>query len=723
MHHIALQCDACAPFGGQNRAKADQNQTLVVFSRGHLAQYHAHVEAISRAPTPKSPTGRSAVAAAAYRSGTKLADERASRVEGQPVVHDYTRRRGVVHAEIILPPAAPAWANDRAALWNAAEAAEKRKDATVAREVECGLPWELSDLQRKDLAREITRALVGRYGFAADFAIHRPVPAKGDDPRNHHVHIQCTTRVLAADGLGAKTRVLDDKKTGADEVRWIREMVARLCNEALARAGIDASVDHRSLVDQRAAALAEGDDERAAELDRPATKHRGPAVEGIVRDGRASEVEERISEELSAELAEIGRRQAAETAASEIDAMAAELEALRAEVSSVESQVEIALAEIAAAVVAPIRPEPPPAPSTDVVLEQIARLWAAYGRADRIHDDGRDGWDALRAMDRNGWRPDAPGLRAVLEKHPALRREWSAEITSREPEIAAAEQERRREQREIRRQAVRAIMSLVPRYPAPNQQQIPSESATDSEHPAPVPVPRVRPVPAEPEPERKQLPAVAPAERRGRVELDVLIADAAARLAALEEREHRRRQAAEAYRLSQAALREAQSGLWARLRSFVGLGPAPAEKSAQAAVRAAEQAAKAAGASITFNKVVLPPAGAERSEIETALAALRQERAVLVAEDAAAARRAADAVDQVCYLVNRADDVVPAELRSDWPALRALDAAGGLARLREQLVRDPGLAIALAHDLGKREHEIEAFERQRGDEAGPAPGM
>ena len=43
--------------------------------------------------------------------------------------------------------------------------------------------------------------------------------------------------------------------------------------------------------------------------------------------------------------------------------------------------------------------------------------------------------------------------------------------------------------------------------------------------------------------------------------------------------------------------------------------------------------------------------------------------------------------------------------------------------VREQLVRDPGLAIALAHDLGKREHEIEAFERQRGDEAGPAPGM
>lgn len=710
------------PLRGAKQSKSRSKSNACRVFGGHLAQYHAHVEAISRAPTPKSPTGRSAVAAAAYRSGTKLADERASRVECEPVVHEYTRRRGVVHAEIILPPDAPAWANDRAALWNAAEAAEKRKDATVAREVECSLPHELDADQRTDLAREITRALVGRYGFAADFAIHRPVPEKGDDPRNHHVHIQCTTRVLAADGLGAKTRVLDDKKTGADEVRWIREMVARLCNEALARAGIDASVDHRSLVDQRAAALAEGDDERAAELDRPATKHRGPAVEAIVRDERDSYVEVRIQEELSAELAEIGRRQAAETAASEIDAMAAELEALRTEVSSVESQVEIALAEIAAAVVAPIRPEPPPAPSTDVVLEQIARLWAAYGRADRIHDDGRDGWDALRAMDRNGWRPDAPGLRAVLDAHPALRREWSAEITSREPEIAAAEQERRREQREIRRQAVRAIMSLVPRYPAPNQQQIPSESATDSEHPAAVPVPRVRPVPAEP-PERKQLPAVAPAERRGRVELDVLIADAAARLAALEEREHRRRQAAEAYRLSQAALREAQSGLWARLRSFVGLGPAPAEKSAQAAVRAAEQAAKAAGAAITFGTVVLPPAGAERSQIQTALAALRQERTALVAEDAAAARRAADAVDQVCYLVNRADDAVPAELRADWPALRALDAAGGLARLREQLVRDPGLAIALAHDLGKREHEIEAFERQRGDEAGPAPGM
>jgi hypothetical protein len=75
-------------------------------------------------------------------------------------------------------------------------------------------------------------------------------------------------------------------------------------------------------------------------------------------------------------------------------------------------------------------------------------------------------------------------------------------------------------------------------------------------------------------------------------------------------------------------------------------------------------------------------------------------------------RRAA--AELVCYLVTRADDAVPAELRADWPALCALDAAGGVARLREQLVRDPGLATALMYELGQREREIEAFERPRG---------
>jgi hypothetical protein len=226
------------------------------------------------------------------------------------------------------------------------------------------------------------------------------------------------------------------------------------------------------------------------------------------------------------------------------------------------------------------------------------------------------------------------------------------------------------------------------------------------------------------------VPAPLPAVRTVR-DVDAAIDEAEARLQALEQRERVRAAAAEAYRRAQAGLQAAQAGLWSRLRAWAGLSaPAPVRE-AQSAVQAAAEGAKREGLVINFGTLMAPTgeAAAERVELKRQLVALRDERGGLVAADAATARRAAAAVDQVCYLVNRANDAVPAELRADWPALRALDAAGGLAGLREQLVRDPGLAIALAHDLGRREHEIEAFERSGSlpadddDQAGPAPGM
>src|SRR3546814_18537864 len=95
-----------------------------------MAIYHLAVKSVSRS------TGRSAVAAVAYRAGVCLENER------DGLVHDYTRRGGVEDAFIVAPEGA-AWAQDRSALWNAAEAAEKRKDAKVAREYELALPAEL----------------------------------------------------------------------------------------------------------------------------------------------------------------------------------------------------------------------------------------------------------------------------------------------------------------------------------------------------------------------------------------------------------------------------------------------------------------------------------------------------------------------------------------------------------------------------------------------------
>src|SRR3546814_7937045 len=97
-----------------------------------MASFHLAVKAIGRS------AGRSATAAAAYRAGVEITDERTG------LVHDYTRKQGVEHSELMLPTDAPEWAADRERLWNAAELAETRKNATVARGYEIALPVELS---------------------------------------------------------------------------------------------------------------------------------------------------------------------------------------------------------------------------------------------------------------------------------------------------------------------------------------------------------------------------------------------------------------------------------------------------------------------------------------------------------------------------------------------------------------------------------------------------
>ena len=200
-----------------------------------MAIYHLAVKSVSRS------TGRSAVAAIAYRAGVELVNER------DGLVHDYTRRGGVEDAFIVVPEGAE-WAQDRSALWNAAEAAEKRKDAKVAREYELGLPAELDAGQRRDLVRAFAEDIRNRYGVAVDAAIHAPHDY-GDD-RNHHAHVMTTTRVVDAQGLGAKTRQLDVRSAASIEVEAIRERWAEQVNEALELAQVAERVDHRSYARQ-----------------------------------------------------------------------------------------------------------------------------------------------------------------------------------------------------------------------------------------------------------------------------------------------------------------------------------------------------------------------------------------------------------------------------------------------------------------------------------------
>ncbi|MCC5099436.1 MobA/MobL family protein [Xanthomonas campestris] len=239
-----------------------------------MAIYHANVKTFSRAK------GHSSIAAAAYRAGLLLEDALTG------LRHDYRRRDGVVETRCIAPEDAPDWALAPAELWPAAEAAERRKDSTVAREFEFALPHELDDLQRSDLAVEVTRALVGRYGFAAQASIHSP---GSKDGLNWHVHVLATTRRMGPAGLMDKTKELDGGPSGRVEVQWVRELIASTINAHLEKAALEIRVDHRSLAAQADDALARGDLAAAAVLSRKPTKHVGKSGTALARRGQPSE--------------------------------------------------------------------------------------------------------------------------------------------------------------------------------------------------------------------------------------------------------------------------------------------------------------------------------------------------------------------------------------------------------------------------------------------------
>ncbi len=205
-----------------------------------MAIYHLHVKNISRGD------GRSAVASAAYRAGETLpnaAEEKDSAFAG---------KRDVVFTDILLPAGAPAWMSDRAKLWNAVEAAEKRKDARLAKEIEYALPYELPRPLWIEVARQMADAYATR-GYVVDVAIH-------DDGTLHnpHVHLMMTTRAVGADGFKLKMREAD----GLAFVTGARTTWAAIANNALGKVGAGVEIDARS--------------HAARGIDQKPTSHRGP---------------------------------------------------------------------------------------------------------------------------------------------------------------------------------------------------------------------------------------------------------------------------------------------------------------------------------------------------------------------------------------------------------------------------------------------------------------
>jgi hypothetical protein len=194
-----------------------------------LAIYHLSATVVSRA------RGQRIVAVAAARSGTRLRDARYG------IIHNYARKQGVAHAEIMAPSDAPPWTYDRQALWNRVEAGERRWDSQLARAIEVGLPIELSHEQGVVLMREYLAKEFVVQGMIADFSIRR------SDPNNPHGHVLLTLRRATASGFGPKVRQWNRK---SNLVEW-RAAWAEQANRHLARAGHDVRIDHRTLEAQQ----------------------------------------------------------------------------------------------------------------------------------------------------------------------------------------------------------------------------------------------------------------------------------------------------------------------------------------------------------------------------------------------------------------------------------------------------------------------------------------
>jgi hypothetical protein len=191
-------------------------------------------------------SGRSSVGAAAYRAADKLrahpvnsaayrSGEELRDGEGE-VVHDYSKKGGVVHSEIILPQGAPPEYRDRETLWNAVERAEKRRDAQLAREFVVALPREFDLPEQVGVMREYVRDNFVIKGMIGDFAIHD----KGDG--NPHAHIMLTTRRVSPDGFGFKNR---DWNRDSEFLGW-RKNWAEVVNRKLEEKGFEERIDHRS---------------------------------------------------------------------------------------------------------------------------------------------------------------------------------------------------------------------------------------------------------------------------------------------------------------------------------------------------------------------------------------------------------------------------------------------------------------------------------------------
>lgn len=407
-----------------------------------MAIFHYDADIASRK------AGQSSIAMSAYRCGESLVDIRTGEVK------DFSRKAGVIHAEIAAPEGSPEWVFDRQELWNRVEQSEKRADAQLCRSMIGALPHELSDEERLGLVRDfVTREFTSK-GMVVDFQIH--APGKGGDDKNFHVHMMGTTRRLdetTATGFAGKKEAAwrpDFKKgkgfktalAGGEFLSAERDAWAEACNRAMEAAQIEARISAASLARRG--------------IEREARTHLGPSATAMERRGiktrlgdrnRAIDAEDgRVQEErrqLEAKAAAAEREAALKSTAldgaeREIQLLARHLENLEASAKAAREQ-EATARELAEARRAN-EPKPAPVISSPEALrekqaEQERERWAGNAEV------SREVYPYLTSQQQKKWREKVENEAVEPAKSRILAdiQEWEAKDDLDRLEHAAAQ--------------------------------------------------------------------------------------------------------------------------------------------------------------------------------------------------------------------------------------------------------------------------------------------
>lgn len=157
-----------------------------------------------------------------------------------------------VHSEIMLPDLAPTAFRNPDALWEAAESAEKRVDAQLARTLDIAIPAEVPGRLHVDFARELMQLYL-QHGFAAEFSIHDAETVfKGEAERNVHIHAMISLRETTAEGFAAKKNRDFNNIMRREGGHYMRRQAADTMNAFFEKNGIDAHVDHNKKEDREA---------------------------------------------------------------------------------------------------------------------------------------------------------------------------------------------------------------------------------------------------------------------------------------------------------------------------------------------------------------------------------------------------------------------------------------------------------------------------------------